>query len=292
MNMTAFPGRLSPALIACFAIGLFVMLVRSVPAFCGPIHDAVKAGDLAKVQALLKENPKLVLIGIDNGEKPLHLAAMNGHKDVAELLLANKAEVNAKTDSGYTPLHMAAVKGYKDMVELLLANKAEVNARDSVGYTPLHLAARKGHKDVAELLLANKAEVNAKTIMGITPSDTAAWDDFKDVVELLRQHGGSNGLTGVYAPGDGVKSPVQVSWPTPPYTEEALRARIEGRVVLQAIIRKDGTVTDAKVIKKLGYGLDESAVNTLLTKWRFKPGTRNGEPIDVISTIEIRFRMN
>ena len=61
-----------------------------------------------------------------------------------------------------TPLHWAAVGGHKDVVELLLAHGAEVNARYSDGYTPLHYAAANGHKDVVELLLANEADVNAK----------------------------------------------------------------------------------------------------------------------------------
>ena len=105
---------------------------------------------------------------------PLHLAAFKGYKDVVELLLANKAEVNAKDNNGQTPLHVAALKGHKDVAELLLANKAEVNAKDNNGETPLHLAALSGHKDVVELLLANKAEVNAKDNDGQTPLHVAA----------------------------------------------------------------------------------------------------------------------
>jgi hypothetical protein len=53
------------------------------------------------------------------GQTPLHWTAMNGHKDVVELLLAHGAEVNAKRSNGSTPLHWAEYKGYKDVAELL-----------------------------------------------------------------------------------------------------------------------------------------------------------------------------
>lgn len=68
------------------------------------------------------------------------------------MLLASKAEVNAKNDHGATPLHLAAAYGHKSVAELLLANKAEVNASDGNGLTPLHWASTRGHTDVAELL--------------------------------------------------------------------------------------------------------------------------------------------
>ena len=94
---------------------------------------------------------------------------MQGHKDVVELLLANKAEVNAKANDGGTPLHAAASGGNKDVVELLLASKAEVNAKDNQGMTPLHLAEIWKHADLVELLLANGADVNATDNRGGTP---------------------------------------------------------------------------------------------------------------------------
>jgi ankyrin repeat protein len=195
-----------------------VALTWSSIAYCGEIHDASKSGDLERVKALLKDNPKLVSSKDDHSATPLlwaankghkdvvqvlldykadvnatdgdghsalHYAVFNDHLDVAVLLLANKADVKAKTSVGETPLHVAAGSGHKDMAELLLTNKADVAAKSNTGLTPLHLAASNGHTDVAEVLLGKKAEVNAKDNDGDTPLHLAAAHGFKNVAELL-----------------------------------------------------------------------------------------------------------
>ncbi len=94
-----------------------------------------------------------------------------------------------------------------------------------------------------------------------------------------------------YVVGDGVTEPVAIANPRPAYTKEARQAHVEGVVVLQVIIRKDGTVDSFKVIKGLGYGLDESAIDTIMTKWKFKPGTLKGVPVDVLANIEVTFKL-
>jgi hypothetical protein len=155
----------------------------------GSIHHAVQSGDLAGVKAMLQANPSLVSSkDSEYGASPLQVAAACGHKEIAELLLANKAEVNAKNNDGATALHMATMLGRKDLVELLLSNKAEVNARDSDGFTPLHAAAVKDRADLAELLLAHNADVNAKDNDGATALHCAAGRGFKNVGELLLAH--------------------------------------------------------------------------------------------------------
>jgi ankyrin repeat protein len=173
---------------------IVIALACSSLAFCDEIHDAAQYGDLAKVKALLKDHPHLVFSKDNFGMTPLHLAALAGHRDVAVLLLANKAEVHtkvsAKVDGGMTPLHLAAINGHRDVAVLLLANKAEVDAKDNDGLTPLHRAAEMGHSDVAAVLLANKADVNAKDGSGRTPLYFAATNGYKDIAALLRQHGG------------------------------------------------------------------------------------------------------
>jgi periplasmic protein TonB len=108
------------------------------------------------------------------------------------------------------------------------------------------------------------------------------------------QPGAVSGLDGrspIYVVADEIQAPVPLYNPPPLYTEEARRARVEGVVWLQAIIRRDGTVDGFKVIRGLGYGLDESAIQAIAAKWRFKPGSRNGEPVDVQVTIEVSFRL-
>ena len=166
------------------AITLVVLAWGSL-AFCGEIHDAAGDGDVARVKVLVKANPDSVFSKDSYGGTPLLWAAMKGHKDVVEFLLANKAEVDAKANDDTTALETAAVFGHKDVVGLLLTNKANVNAKNNLGTTPLHAAADKGYVDIAKLLLTNKADVNARDNMGLTPLHYAAGYGHKDVVELL-----------------------------------------------------------------------------------------------------------
>lgn len=94
-----------------------------------------------------------------------------------------------------------------------------------------------------------------------------------------------------YVIGNGVTPPTPLSKPLPAYTPEARKARVEGNVLINAVIRKDGSVDSFKVMKGLGYGLDESAIHTIAQQWRFKPGTFHGEPVDVQANIEVSFKL-
>ncbi len=86
----------------------------------GSLHEAAFNGKLEKAKALIKANPDLVNSQASYASQtPLHLAVEYGHKDVAELLLANKANIEAKAHGGWTPLLNAVFGGHKDLVELL-----------------------------------------------------------------------------------------------------------------------------------------------------------------------------
>ena len=108
---------------------------------------------------------------------------------------------------------------------------------------------------------------------------------------------GKGGIGGGDTPGihmvgiNGVKEPIALLQPLPNYTEDARRLRIQGIVLLEVVILKDGTVGNARVLRGLDHGLDESAIHTVISKWRFKPGTLNGKPVDVLANIEVDFRL-
>jgi TonB family protein len=100
--------------------------------------------------------------------------------------------------------------------------------------------------------------------------------------------GGMGG--GPFRVGGGVSAPTVLYRIEPNYSEDARRARYQGSVVLSAIVRKDGSIQILKVLRGLGLGLDENAVEAL-KKWKFSPGTRSGEPVDVALNIEINFAL-
>jgi len=89
----------------------------------------------------------------------------------------------------------------------------------------------------------------------------------------------------------GVTAPEVLESPNPAYTEEARSAKVEGIVTLKAVVRKDGRVDNFRVVDGLGYGLDESAIRAIATKWRFKPATYEGRPVDFQADFEVAFQI-
>ncbi len=95
---------------------------------------------------------------------------------------------------------------------------------------------------------------------------------------------------GVFEVGGGVNPPSIAYRREPIYSEDARKAQHEGTVVLEAIVRKDGSVEILRVVQGLGLGLDENAMEAL-KEWRFSPATRQGVPVDVAVNIEINFTL-
>jgi protein TonB len=91
--------------------------------------------------------------------------------------------------------------------------------------------------------------------------------------------------------GGDVKAPVVTDRAEPKYTETARAAKVAGIVVVEAVIGKDGRVQDVNVIKGLPMGLSEQA-ETAVRRWRFKPGTLNGQPVATIFTLTVTFKLD
>ena len=74
----------------------------------------------------------------------------------------------------------------------------------------------------------------------------------------------------------------------PYYTPEARKKKIEGTVTLAIVVDQKGDVVDAKVVKGLGYGLDENAI-VAVKEWKYKPAEKDGEPIAVKMEVTVDF---
>jgi periplasmic protein TonB len=102
------------------------------------------------------------------------------------------------------------------------------------------------------------------------------------------QGGGTGG--GPYRPGSGITPPGLLREVKPHYTEEGRRLGTEGDVVLEIVVRADGTVGDVTVLQRLGSGLDQRAVEAV-RQWKFSPARRFGTPVDVLVEVAVEFKL-
>jgi ankyrin repeat protein len=140
-------------------------------------------------QLLITTITAVVLVGCGS-PKNIQEAARQGNIEAVKEYLAAGTDVNVVNNWRETPLHHAALGGQKEIAELLIAEGADVNTKSGdEETTPLHWAANRGHEEVAELLIAKGADVNAKDIGGYTPLDYTEGE----IADLLRKHGGKTG---------------------------------------------------------------------------------------------------
>jgi TonB family protein len=103
---------------------------------------------------------------------------------------------------------------------------------------------------------------------------------------------GSGGGTGggPYRPGSGIQPPRLVREVKADYTEDARRRGLAGEVELEIVVRRDGSVGDVRVLRGLGGGLSEQAVQAV-RQWKFVPAQRQGAPVDVIVEVAVEFKL-
>jgi ankyrin repeat protein len=134
---------------------------------------AVREGSMRVFDALLLHPGTDLEAKAMNGNTALMMAAFKGNKRAAEALLAKGAQVNR---AGWTPLHYAAASGSEDIARLLIARKAKLDAaspRESGAYTPLMMAAREGQAGMVSLLLEQGARPDLKNTEGLSAAQIA-----------------------------------------------------------------------------------------------------------------------
>jgi len=90
--------------------------------------------------------------------------------------------------------------------------------------------------------------------------------------------------------GGDIQEPERIHYVNPVYPELARRARMEGIVILQAVIDKQGNVTDVQMLRGLGLGLDVAASDAV-QQWKYTPTFYNGRPVEVILTVTVQFEL-
>ena len=154
------------------------------------IFAACMAGAQERAIELISGNPELANAYSHDGWTPLHLACFFGQPGIAEALIAQGADVRARSRNPMqnTPLHAAAAGRSKEAVRALLEHGADVNARQEGGWTALQAASQNGDVEMVRLLIAGGADVQIRAENQQNALDLALTKGHQAVVEVLEAY--------------------------------------------------------------------------------------------------------
>jgi uncharacterized protein len=178
--------------------------------------NAIRKGDLTRINQLLKDNPTLsnakeksgvsaIFLALYRGNKPAALAvaskkpeldifeasALGNLERLKNIVKHDPASINSYSPDGFTALALAAYLGQKESVEYLVEKGADLNAlaRNETGYTALTGAVSQNHNEIAKILVKKGAKVNHGYEGGFTPLMHAAYAGNLELVSFLLQNG-------------------------------------------------------------------------------------------------------
>lgn len=192
----------------------------------------------------------------------------------------------ARSESNESPIGFVTINVRGANIRLPAMGLDRVPAGETVGAKIerlLRRALRQNKQDYEREEAFLKQMVDSRRTVGEDPAEAHG-------------RGGSSSSTEsggrVYRPGDpGVGLPVITRQTMPAYTEEAMNALRQGKVILNCVIRTTGRVTNCEIQRGLGFGLDANARREIQENWRFRPATLNGKAIDVYARIEVEFAL-
>jgi ankyrin repeat protein len=119
---------------------------------CHEVLEAVRQVNGNRLRSLIDSNPSLVSIKDSSGFTPLHWAALDGHKEIVELLIRKGAPLNECNNFCETPLHLACSAGRTDAARMLITSGADINAQTRKGEKPITIAVIRGRSDMVKML--------------------------------------------------------------------------------------------------------------------------------------------
>ncbi|XP_065175426.1 poly [ADP-ribose] polymerase tankyrase-like [Sycon ciliatum] len=153
----------------------------------GAILELSRKGEVGRLACVLTKDNVNCRDSSGRNSTPLHLAAGYNQIEVADLLLTNGADANAKDKGGLIPLHNASSYGHAEIAALLINHGSIVNAVDRWGFTPLHEAAQKGRTQLCALLILHGADVHLRNQEGQSPFDVSTQDDVRVLISAAMQ---------------------------------------------------------------------------------------------------------
>jgi len=156
------------------------------------IYEKIILGNLQHTKEYYEKNNTSINQYSIDGFTPLGLACFFGHIEIIKYLIEIEADLNIPSNNDFkvTPLHSACATSNLEIAELLLKNNANVNAKQQGNVTPLHSASHNGQIKLVRLLIEYGADINAKMKNGQTPLFMAKEKSFEEVSEYIKSKGG------------------------------------------------------------------------------------------------------